>query len=61
MQTHTVSICVFYDKKTKNIIIQERDENSRVGEKYAFWGGAMEKGETKEENIYTELTINISN
>jgi 8-oxo-dGTP pyrophosphatase MutT (NUDIX family) len=55
MQTHTVSICIFYDKKTKKIIIQERGKNTRVGEKYHFWGGAIKKEETKEQAIQREL------
>ena len=55
MSTRNVSICVFYDKKTKNILIQERDKNSKVGEGYGFWGGGIEEGETKEQALYREL------
>jgi mutator protein MutT len=55
MNTRTVSICIFYDKETKNIIIQERDNHSKVGETYGFWGGGVEKGETKEQALYREL------
>ncbi len=39
MNTRTVSICIFYDKQTRNIIIQERDNHSKVEEKYGFWEG----------------------
>jgi len=39
MNIRTVSICIFYDKESKNIIIQERDNHSKVGEKYGFWEG----------------------
>jgi hypothetical protein len=38
MTTRNVSICIFYDKEGRNIIIQERDNHSKVGEKYGFWG-----------------------
>lgn len=55
MQTRNVSICIFYDKQTRNIIVQERDNHSKVGEKYGFWGGGMEEGENKEQALYREL------
>jgi 8-oxo-dGTP diphosphatase len=55
MHTRNVSICVFYDKETKNIIIQERDKHSKMGEKYGFWGGRIEEGESKEQALNREL------
>ena len=39
----------------ENIIVQVRGKHSRVGEKYGFIGGGIEKGETKEEAIRREL------
>jgi 8-oxo-dGTP pyrophosphatase MutT (NUDIX family) len=55
MTTRNVSICIFYDKESRNIIIQERDNHSKVGEKYGFWGGGMLNGESKEQALYREL------
>ena len=43
-----VAICVFYDKDL-NIVVQERGGHSKAGEKYGFWGGQIEEGETKEQ------------
>lgn len=49
-----VAIAIFYDKDL-NIFVQERGKHSRVGEKYGFWGGRIEKNETPGQAIKREL------
>lgn len=53
MPTRNVALALFTDGE--NIIVQERGKHSKVGEKYGFIGGEIEKGETKEEAIRREL------
>ncbi len=48
-----VAIVVFTDGK--NVVVQERGAVSKVGEKYGFWGGGIENGETPEETIKREI------
>ena len=55
MPERNVAIVVFYDKEG-NIIFQERGSVSKVGEKYGFWGGQREEGETPKQTIKRELT-----
>lgn len=52
--SRNVAIVVFYDKDL-NIIVQERGAHSKLGEKYGFWGGKIEKGESPGEAIKREL------
>ncbi|MBU4351222.1 NUDIX domain-containing protein [Candidatus Parcubacteria bacterium] len=54
MPERNVAIVIFYDDK-ENIIFQERGSASKVGEKYGFWGGQIESGETPEQAIKREL------
>ena len=54
MKTLKFAIAVFYDKDL-NIVVQERGEASKSGEKYAFWGGQMASGETPQEAVEREL------
>ena len=55
MPERNVAIVIFYDDK-ENIIIQKRGEGvSKTGEKYGFFGGGIEKGETPEMTIRREL------
>lgn len=49
-----VSIAIFYDS-LKNVIVQERGSHSKNGEKYGFWGGSIEEGESPKEAIDREL------
>lgn len=49
-----VAIVVFYDKEGK-LVFQERGSASKIGEKYGFWGGQIEPGETPEQAIKREL------
>jgi len=48
------AIVVFYDKAF-NIYVQARGKYSKMGEKYAFWGGMIKKDETPKEAITREL------
>lgn len=48
------AVVVFYDDDF-NIYIQERGDYSKMGEKYTFWGGMIEEGETPKEAIIREL------
>ena len=48
-----VAIVVFTDGK--NVIVQERGAISKVGEKYGFWGGQIEEGETPEVAVKREI------
>jgi mutator protein MutT len=52
MSTRNVALILFTDGES--IIIQERGDHSKVGEKYGFIGGGIEDGETKEEAIKRE-------
>ncbi len=49
----SVAIVVFTDDK--DVVVQERGAVSKVGEKYGFWGGKIEVGETPEETIKREI------
>jgi mutator protein MutT len=53
MKERDVALVVFVGGK--DVVVQERGKHSKVGEKYGFWGGEIEKGETKEEAIKREL------
>ena len=54
MPERNVAIVIFYDDK-ENIIFQERGSASKIGEKYGFWGGQIEPGETPEQAMKREL------
>ena len=54
MKVREYSIVVFYDNHL-NIAVQERGAFSKMGEKYAFWGGQREDGETPQKAAIREL------
>jgi mutator protein MutT len=54
MSEITFAIAIFYDKDL-NIIVQKRGTIAKMGEKYAFWGGRIEEGETPEQAVKREL------
>lgn len=54
MKIRNVAIVVFVDK-TFDVLVQERGSHSKVGEKYGFWGGQIEEGETPKQAIEREL------
>lgn len=45
---------IFYDEDL-NILVQERGNHSRLGEKYGFFGGRIREGETPEQAMEREL------
>ena len=49
----SVAIVVFTDGK--NAIVQERGSHSKVGEKYGFWGGQIEEGESPDVALRREI------
>jgi 8-oxo-dGTP pyrophosphatase MutT (NUDIX family) len=49
-----VAIVIFYDRDL-NILVQERGKHSKQGEKYGFWGGGIEEGETPEQAVKREI------
>ncbi len=49
-----VSIIILYDEKGR-FSVQERGDHSKFGEKYAFFGGGIEQGETPEEALHREI------
>lgn len=55
MPERNVAVVVFHDKEG-NLIFQKRGSASKVGEKYGWWGGQAESGETPEQTIKRELT-----
>lgn len=54
MKTRHVSMILFYDSEG-NILLQDRMKISKWGEKYGFFGGEIEEGETPEEAIKREV------
>lgn len=55
MKKRNIAIAIFYNKNL-DIFVQERGKYSKVGEKYGFWGGKIEEGETPKEAIKRELS-----
>ncbi len=53
MKRYSVSLIVFH--KDKKILLQNREQISRVGEEWGFFGGEIEKGETPEEAAVREI------
>ena len=45
-----VVIVFFYDKNL-NLLVQRRRSHSKVGEKYGFFGGGIEEGESAEQAL----------
>ncbi len=54
MKWRTVAIALFLDKDL-NVVVQDRRGVSKVGEKYGFWGGELDKGESPDQAIRREL------
>lgn len=48
-----VSIVIFYEPEG-DIVFQERGKASKLGEKYAFFGGGIEEGESSLEALKRE-------
>lgn len=59
MKIRNVAIVIFYDQDL-NILVQERGEYSKVGEKYGFFGGQIKEGEEPEEAMERELLEEIN-
>ncbi|MEI6499173.1 MAG: NUDIX domain-containing protein [bacterium] len=59
---HDVALIVFYNNDGQ-ILLQDRSQNSKIGEKWGFFGGHIEDGETIEQAVIREtreeLGINI--
>ncbi len=53
MAERSVAVAIFHDDK--DIVVQIRDKNSKLGAKFGFWGGGVEPGETPDEAIKREL------
>lgn len=49
-----IAIAIFFDENL-NILVQDRTSRSKSGEKYGFWGGGIEEGETPEQGLRREL------
>ena len=54
MNRRNVVVTIFYDRDF-NIIVQKRGKHAKIGEKYGFIGGSIEKNETPEQAIKREL------
>jgi 8-oxo-dGTP diphosphatase len=53
MRTRRVALIIFYDEE-KRILLQDRAGISKFGEKWGYFGGEIEKGETPEEAVVRE-------
>lgn len=49
-----IAVVIFFDQDL-NILVQDRTSRSKSGEKYGFWGGGIEEGETAEQGLRREL------
>jgi 8-oxo-dGTP pyrophosphatase MutT (NUDIX family) len=49
-----IAVVFFYDHDL-NILVQKRNSHSKAGEKYGFFGGGIEEGETPEQALRREL------
>lgn len=54
MPERNVAVVVFWDREG-NLVFQKRGSASKIGEKYGFWGGQIETGETPEQAMKREL------
>lgn len=53
MKTRKVALIIFYDKE-KKILLQDREGISKIGEKWGYFGGEIEEGETYKEAVIRE-------
>ncbi len=53
MKTRKVALIVFYDKE-KRILLQDREGISKLGEKWGYFGGEIDEGESPEEAVVRE-------
>lgn len=53
MPPKELSVVLFHDGPA--LILQDRRSHSKFGEKYGFWGGGLDAGETPLNAIYREL------
>ncbi|MCD6576125.1 MAG: NUDIX domain-containing protein [Nanoarchaeota archaeon] len=54
MSIRRVALAIFYTKD-KKILLQNRENMSKFGEKWGFFGGRIEEGETPEEALKREI------
>ncbi len=54
MERRDVAVVAFYDSD-KNVLLQDRKTINKRGERWGFFGGGMEKGETPEQAIIREI------
>lgn len=59
MNIRRVALAIFYTND-KRILLQNRESMSRFGEKWGFFGGGIEKGETPEEALKREIKEELS-
>lgn len=53
MKLHKVALIMFYDSK-KRILLQDRRGISKTGERWGYFGGHIERGETPEQALLRE-------
>jgi len=53
-----VAVVIFHDNQG-NIGVQDRKSHSKAGERYGFWGGKIEDGESPDEAMHRELIEEI--
>ena len=59
MKLRRVALIILYDDK-KRILLQDRTGISKYGEKWAYFGGGIEEGETPEQALVRETEEELS-
>lgn len=54
-----VVVVMFYDRNL-NLLVQKRNTHSKVGERFGFFGGEIEEGETAEQALRRELSEELN-
>ena len=54
MKKRKVSVILFHDNKG-NVLLQDRENYSKCGEEFAFFGGGIKEGENPEQALRREL------